>query len=55
MTNLKTHAPVFKKQSKGHEKHPQVLKPMRLCTKTKRKDARTEHTHPDTRTREAQR
>ena len=40
MTNLKTHAPVFKKRSKEHGKHNNVLKPMRLCTKTKRKSAR---------------
>ena len=36
MTNLKTHAPVHKKKAKGHEKHKNVLKPMHLCTKTKR-------------------
>ena len=41
MTNLKTHAPVHKKQSKEHEKQQNVLKPMRLCTTTKRKGART--------------
>ena len=41
MTNLKTHAPVHKKRSKEHEKYKNVLKPMRLCTKTKRKGART--------------
>ena len=40
MTNLKTHAPVHKKQSNGHDKHQKILKPMRLCTKTKRKSAR---------------
>jgi hypothetical protein len=39
MTNLKTHAPAHKKQSKEHGKQQNVLKPMRLCTKTKRKDA----------------
>ena len=36
MANLKTHAPVNKKQAKEHEKHKNVLKPMHLCTKTKR-------------------
>ena len=56
MTNLKTHAPVDKKQSKKHGKQQNVLKPMRLCTKTKRKGARkTTRNTPDTRTREAQR
>ena len=56
MRNLKTHAPVDNKQAKGHRKQQNVLKPMRLCTKTKQKGARTpaQH-HPDTRTREAQR
>ena len=55
MTNLKTHAPVDKKQSKEHGKQQNVLKPMRLCTKTKRKGARKDTQQPDTRTREAQR
>ena len=58
MTNIKTHAPVHKKHAKGHGKQQNVLKPMRLCTKTKRKSARKrkpEPQHPDTRTREAQR
>ena len=55
MRNLKTHAPVDKKQSKEHAKHNNLLKPMHLCTKTKRKGARTPPEHPDTRTREAQR
>ena len=32
-----------------------LLKPMHLCTKAKRKDARTHNTHTDTHTREAQR
>ena len=41
MTNLKTHAPVHKKRAKGHGKQQNVLKPMRLCTKTKRKNTRT--------------
>ena len=36
MTNLKTHAPVNKKLSKGNKKHKNMLKPMYLCTKTKR-------------------
>ena len=40
MTNLKTHAPGNKKQAKEHGKQQKVLKPMRLCTKTKRKGAR---------------
>ena len=42
MTNLKTHAPVDKKQAKEHGKQQNVLKPMRLCTKNKQKD--TENT-----------
>ena len=36
MTNLKTHAPALKKRAKEHGKHKNVLKPMHLCTKTKR-------------------
>ena len=40
MTNLKTHAPGNKKQAKEHGKQQNVLKPMRLCTKTKQKGAR---------------
>ena len=36
MTNLKTHAPVHKKRAKEHGKQQNELKPMRLCTKTKR-------------------
>ena len=55
MTNLKTHANTNKKRTKEHGKQQNVLKPMHLCTKTKRKGSRKEHTHPDTRTREAQR
>ena len=46
MTNLKTHAPVDKNQPKEHGKQQNVLKPMRLCTKTKRKGARTKHGPP---------
>ena len=38
---LKTHANTNKKRSKGHGKQQNVLKPMHLCTKTKRKGART--------------
>ena len=45
MTNLKTHAPVHKKQAKEHGKQQNVLKPMRLCTKTKRKSTRNGTTH----------
>ena len=55
MTNLKTHAPVDKKQAKEHGKQQNVLKPMHLCTKTKRKGARGNEEHPYTRTRDAQR
>ena len=50
LENVKTHAPVRKKLSKEHEKHKKMLKPLRLCTKTKRKDARTEprgYSHPE--------
>ena len=36
MTNLKTHAPVHKKQAKRKEQHKNVLKPMHLCTETQR-------------------
>ena len=43
---LKTHANTNKKQSKGHGKQQNVLKPMRLCTKTKRKSARTRNNTP---------
>ena len=50
MTNLKTHAPVHKNEAKEHGKHKNVLKPMRLCTKTKQKGARTRaprgYSHP---------
>ena len=38
---LKTHANTNKKRAKEHGKQQNVLKPMRLCTKTKRKSART--------------
>ena len=49
MRNLKTHAPVDNKQAKGHRKQQNVLKPMRLCTKTKQKGARRKppgYSHP---------
>ena len=55
MTNLKTHAPVHKKEAKKHEKHKKVLKPMRLCTKLSERAPAHAPQHPDTRTREAQR
>ena len=55
MTNLKTHAPVFKKRSKEHGKHNNVLKPMRLCTKTKRKSAREREREREREERERER
>ena len=55
LTNLKTHAPVFKKRSKEHGKHNNVLKPMRLCTKTKRKSAREREREREREERERER
>ena len=43
---LKTHANTNKKRAKEHGKQQNVLKPMRLCTKTKRKGARNAHGPP---------